>query len=92
MGPWWTGYDPTGMVGSRPSSTDLVAQEAWVRPAPLHKNAGEHAMAVDKATTAANPRYGGFGHSRDNQAHLNDLQDLANTMEALLRRGNTARC
>ena len=27
-GPWWTSYDPTSMVGSWPSSADLMAQEA----------------------------------------------------------------
>ena len=53
----------------------------------MYRVAGEHAMAVDEATTAANLRYGGSGQPQDNQAHLNDLQNLANTMEALPRRG-----
>jgi len=46
-----------------------------------------HVMAADEATTVANLRYGGSGQPQDNQAHLNDLQNLANTMEALPRRG-----
>ena len=49
-----------------------------------------HVMAADEATTVANLRYGGSGQPQDNQAHLNDLQNLANMMEALPRRGNTA--
>ena len=53
----------------------------------MYRVTGEHAMASDEATTAANLRYGGSGQPQDNQAHLNDLQNLANTMEALPRRG-----
>ena len=53
-GPWWTGYDPTSMVGSRPSNTDLMAQEARVRLAPLHSTAGKHSMADGEAVTVAN--------------------------------------
>ena len=53
----------------------------------MYRIAGEHAIAADEATTAASLWYGGSGHPQDNQAHLNDLQNLANTMEALPRRG-----
>ena len=53
----------------------------------MYRVAGEHAMAVDEATTAVNLRYVGSGQPQDNQAHLNDLQNLANMMEALPRRG-----
>ena len=53
----------------------------------MYRVAGEHAMAVDEATTAVNLRYVGSGQPQDNQTHLNDLQNLANMMEALPRRG-----
>ena len=53
----------------------------------MYRIAGEHAIAADEATTAASLWYGGSGHPQDNQAHLNDLQNLANMMEALPRRG-----
>jgi hypothetical protein len=41
------------MVGSRPSSVDLMAQEARVRSAPLHSTTGELAMAGGETVTAA---------------------------------------
>ena len=49
-------------------------------PASMHRDTGEHAMAAGKATTAANLRYGGSSHPETKQKHLNDLQNLVNSL------------
>ena len=51
-----------------------------MRPAPLHRDADEHAMATGKATMASNLRYGGSSHPETIQKHLNDLRNLTNSL------------